>query len=290
MKKVTIGSLKIAQLADADKLHLPHAIANEVAERIGGTEYTLLTKSNKNSFPLPIKRVNSESVGMGFTLRALTETKKDEVVTLSKLGKQGQRNIGLLRRLDGASEALLRKTLGSPVSIFRTAMGFPGDDDRALIRIDNSHFSRLGISPGDQVFVEYAGKRISAFAFEQLDIPRTSNSTLDSAKAVGLKNSKLPKDFPNYLLTHISPIARDALGIPKDDVTSVVRVQRRIRTRLASELNKLLLPMAVFVLGVIPAEINHWVKFFIYLIGTPVIILISLAPLRMRKASKGFWS
>ena len=290
MKKVTIGSLKIAQLADSDKLHLPNAIANEVAERIGNSEYTLLTKSNKNSFPLPVQRVSGETIGMGFTLRALTETKKDEVVALSKLGTQSQQKIGLLRRIDSTLETLLRKTLGSPVSIFRTAMDFPGDDDRALIRIHNSHFSRLGISPGDQVFVEYAGRRISAFAFEQFDTPRTSNSVLDSAKAVGLRNSKLPKDFPNYLLTHISPIARDALGIPKHNVTSVVRVQRRIRTRLASELNKLLLPMAVFVLGIIPAEINHWVKFSIYLIGTPVIILISLAPLRMRKAAKGFWA
>jgi hypothetical protein len=289
MKKVTIGSLKISQLRDADKLHLSHELAAQVTIKSGRGEYTLLTKSNKTSFPIPVKRVSSDVVGMGFTMRVLTEIKSGESVSLSKLTIESNGSIGIIRRIDSGIEFLLRKFLGAPVSVFRTAMGFPGDDNRALVRLENSQFSRLGISPGDQVFVEYAGKKISAFAFEQLDEIYSPSTVLKNSKAVGLKSSQLPKDFPQYLLVHVSPIARDALGIPKDNVTSIVRVHRRIRTRLASEFNKLLLPMAVFVLSILPAEISHWIKFFIYVIGTPLIILISLAPLKIRKATKGVW-
>jgi hypothetical protein len=289
MKKVTLGNLKIEQLRSADKLHLPDALASEVTQKSGGSEFTLLTKSNKTSFHIPVQRVSSDLVGMGFTMRVLTEIKKGEVVSLSKPDLDIAKSVGLIRRFDSWLEFLLRKLLGAPVSVYRTAMGFPGDDDRALIRLDASQFSRLGISPGDQVFIDYAGKKISAYAFEQLDEIYTPSTVLKNSKAVGLKSSELPKDFPRYLLVHISPLARDALGIPKDNVTSTVRIHRRIRTRLASELNKLLLPMAVFLLSVVPADINHWIKFFIYVIGTPLIILISLAPLRIRKASKGVW-
>lgn len=289
MKQVAIGSLKILQLVDADRLHIPNSLADEVAVRIGKDEYTLLTQSNKNSYPLPIRRTSDEKVGLGFTLRALTETKKGEVVTLTKPNVQSLGEVGFFRHFDYAIEKVLRSSLGAPISTFRTAMGFPGDDDRALIRIDSSIFARLGISPGDQVFVEYAGKKISAFAFEQLEAVYAPNESLNTAKAVGLNSAKLPKDFPTYLITHISPIARHALGISKDDVTSIVRVQRRVRTKLASELNKLLLPLTVLIVGLVPAPIHPWFKYLIYLFGIPAIILISLAPVRIRKATNGLW-
>ena len=299
MIQVDIHPLKIDQLENSDKILLPSEIAEAVSKKVGRREFTVVNIIGKDSCVLEVLRTNENRVRIGFTLRTLLEWTPDCQVQLSlptneinledKYLKSPLRKIW--RKIDSAQEELLALSLGSPTSIFKTRMTNAGDDDRYLVRMHPSLFPRLGINPGDHVFVERAGRKIVAIAFEeQLDESFQNPSGHVKSQAVGKDTRELPEDFPLYLIMRVSPQAREALGISKRDVNSIVRVRRRVRTKIVSEFNKMILPIVLLLLGINPSGLNLITKVAIVIIVIPSIILVGLAPLKIRRTPKGLWN
>ena len=298
MALVEIHALWHKDLSASEKIFLPAKLVDEFCVRVGSRLFASVKVSQKEIFVLEVQRTLDDVVRMGLTMRTLINCpvgKKIEILkpemnlalpeelVLSPIHK-------IWRYLGGLQERLLQQNLGAPLSIFRTSMTYPGDDDRSLVRIHPSLFPRLGIKPGDQVFVERAGRKIAVVAFEeQLDENFKSSVHVKKNQNAGLETPDLPKDFPPYLVARVSPQARKALGIPTRNVSSVVAIKRRVRTQIVSEFNKMILPITILVLGVIPADIKFWIKLLIYIIGVPIIIAVGLAPLKIRQIPKGLW-
>ena len=300
MDSIEIHPLKFKDLSDSEKIYLPENLIEQFANKIGKKLYTSIMLADGSKFAVEVGNSRDEFVRIGFTLRTLLNCPKGEKISLHKPELKELTHLddgfslGLFKRtwrhLDSWQESALESVLGAPTSTFRTSMAYPGDDDRFLVRIHPSLFPRLGIRPGDHVFIERLGRKIVVVAFEEhLEDEFKSSAHLKRNQAEGLETKDLPEDFPMYLIIRVSPRARNALGIPRNDVASIVRVIRRIRTQIVSEFNKMILPIALLVIGILPTGLSLLWKLGLILAIVPLIIGVALAPLKIRQTPKGFW-
>lgn len=298
---------KIAPFLTSELDHSLSILVNEeifetVSTQIGKSRFTSVTTPKGFTFPITVQKSNIESCRMGMTLRTLSDCKVGETVCLRKPDltegifarqKDTTRRIFFIywvHKLDSFFEMFLAKSLGAPQRALRTSQTYPGDDERSVVRLPVSLFPMLGLLPKDQVIVEWAGKKTLAFAFEDFSEEASSRiSHIQKTQAVGKNTHQIPDDFPTYLLIRLSPQVRDELGISKDNVSTIITVKRRIRTQLVSEFNKLLMSLCVLALSVSTTHLSGLTKWIITVILVPLIVIVSLAPLKIRKLPKGIW-
>ena len=300
MTSIEIYPLKYKDLSDSEKIYLPKNLIQQFANKFGKKLYTSIVLADGSNFDVEVGNSGDEFTRIGFTLRTLLNCPKGEKISLHKPEKLELTHLeegfssGLFKRiwrhLDSWQESALESLLGAPTSTFRTSMAYPGDDDRFLVRIHPSQFPRLGIRPGDHVFIERLGRKIVVVAFEEhLEEEFKSSSHLKRNQTEGLDTKNLPEEFPMYLIIRVSPRARNALGIPRNDVASIVRVKRRLRTQIVSEFNKMILPIALLIIGILPTNLGLLWKLGLIISIVPLIIGVALAPLKIRLTPKGFW-
>lgn len=291
-----VSYLRLPNLRHHHKILLPKDIADKFATYHGTREFTYVCLENGKQYGLEVKRSEDDAIQIGFTLRALMNCTIGEQITLLKPTEEelGLTNYSfprnLFRHLVSFNEMFLSKLLGAPVSVLLTQSAYAGDEDRYLVRLHSSLFTRLGAQPGDHVFIERMGKKIIAVAFEDISDEEFKNSAhLAKTRAVGKKTNELPEEFPSYLLARLSPQARAALGIPPKDVSDVVTIKRRVQTQLLAQFNKILLPITVLTLTISATSWSSLIKILLVVSIVPLIVSISLAPIKVRQIPEGHW-
>jgi hypothetical protein len=191
----------------------------------------------------------------------------------------------IMRLVDYLLEMILRLAFRSQPLTFRVIQANPGDDDlRDTIRLHPAAFSALALTPGQQVVLNWAGKRMAVRALEDpspVDIPASS----EVLRSVGLRldTGLLPEGFPAHLVTRLPAPLRQGLNIPPG---TVIEIRRRLRPAVVSQLNQLTIPVAGLILAAAAfPEVRGWPL----VAGTVAAMALGLAPLRMPRPPRGYW-
>jgi hypothetical protein len=152
-----------------------------------------------------------------------------------------------LRLVDYGCEVILRLIFGTQPMSFRIIQAHPGDDDlRDTLRLHPAAFTALGLAPGGQVLIDWAGQRTSVRALEDHN-PFGGSLSSYVRGVVGVRyDAELPQDFPSHLVARVPAPVRRHLGVPPN---TVVVMRRRIRPSLVGQLNQLTMPLAGLVLA-----------------------------------------
>jgi hypothetical protein len=191
-----------------------------------------------------------------------------------------------VRWIDYFVEFLLRLALRSQTLTFRVAQANPGDDDlQDTIRIHPTAFPALGLRPGDQVIVNWAGSRTTARVLEDpnpVDTQESSSPLILSAVGLHL-DGLLPEGFPAHLVAKVPAPMRTALGIPP---STLIDIRRRIRPAVLGQLNQLTIPVAGLILA---AAAFPSVRGWPLVAGAIAAVMLGLAPLRRPRPPRGRW-
>jgi len=289
------------EITISNEVVVPESIVDSVSEKLDGQLFTIVTTKTGFSFPAKVLPSNKNEMRMSMSLRTLADCVVGDLVLLHKptdsplFTGEAKYEISKLaryrRKLDSWFENLLAARLGSPSIALRVVQGYPGDDGGAIARLHPSLFPMLGLLPGDHLIVEWGTRRAIVIAFEDdVDDAHHNRGHIKKTQGVGLKSADLPENFPEYLLIHLSAPARTlALGIPSSRPSTVVTVKRRIRTRLLSEISKILLPISVLIFGGSALPVSHGMKITITIILIIIFLLTALSPLKISRPPEGTW-
>lgn len=191
-----------------------------------------------------------------------------------------------VRWVDYLIEFMLRLVLRSQSLTFRITWANPGDDDlQDTIRIHPTAFAALGLVPGDQVIVNWAGTRTTARVLEDpnpVDTPASSSPLLLGAARMHI-DGLLPEGFPAHLVAKVPAPMRTSIGIPP---STLIDLRRRVRPAVVGQLNQLTIPVAGLILAAaaIPA-VRGWPL----AAGAVAALVLGLAPLRRPRPPRGRW-
>ncbi|GAB3157382.1 hypothetical protein GCM10027059_00160 [Myceligenerans halotolerans] len=181
--------------------------------------------------------------------------------------------------VDRGLERLWRRLFGAPEFSARVVQAHAGDDSTSMVSLNPAAFDRLGIDPGQQVLVRWGGREAVAQAVEDHDPP--SSSTAAAVSRAAQRVNRLWPDPPGDLSPHVvirmSAHLRAQIDAP---TATVVTVRRRLRTFLAANLNRLVIPVAGLGLAIHQINDPRWP-----VIGTAAVLMtvFALARLRMPK-------
>ncbi|MFL6245435.1 MAG: hypothetical protein ACJ74H_05390 [Thermoanaerobaculia bacterium] len=184
-----------------------------------------------------------------------------------------------MRRLGWVAEVLLRVLFHSPPLPMTTIEAQLGDDTNRVIRIQREAFSLLGIHPGDDVFVEWADRRVIAVAHESFDTGQ--GSVIPTLDTWGSAKEVIPA--ARHLIVGIDAELRGELRIPR---RTVVTVRRRVTSIFARRLNEVTVPVGGLLLAA--AAIPDF-PFTAVVVGTFVVTVFAMLPARYRVPPKGRW-
>ena len=191
----------------------------------------------------------------------------------------------VLRHIDLAVEYALRVALRAPSVMVAVVQAHPGDDIGDVVRLHPILFAELGVDPGGQVLVEWAGRRSVARALPQiLEEQQSAREGMLAARQVGLHDSEaFPGTLPEHLFVQVSARVRHELGIPAH---TVVVVSRRVRTHVITRLTRLTLPALglVFAGAAVPA-----LRWGGIAAGIAVVLILGLADVRIPRPPPGLW-
>jgi hypothetical protein len=172
-------------------------------------------------------------------------------------------------------DRIMTSALRAPGAVLRCIEATPGEDQALTVRLPTALFALLGTSPGRQVYVEWGpGNRAVATALEAT--PGAVNTgELPDFQIIGDRPAHVTP-LPAFAQISIGAATRATLGIPR---IAVVTVRRRVLPLVIGRLNELIVPVTGLFIG-IAARVH--LRVWILAIGIPVIIMLLLAPLRVR--------
>jgi hypothetical protein len=169
------------------------------------------------------------------------------------------------RRVSSALERSLHLLFGAPSVAVVSHPASLGDDTEQIVRLHPSLFSMLGISPGDEIFVEWGGRRTAAVAFEFS--PDSSANTNGS-------------NHTGHLQALVSAQIRFDLGMPR---SSALELRRRVLPKVLDNINDAFIPAVSVLIGMISLGLTGPELVFAVLSA----VYLSLLKVRVPKASPG---
>ena len=162
-------------------------------------------------------------------------------------------------------ELFLRSYFKAPKQAFLTIQPYLGDEYPRLVRLHPAAFTLLGISPGDEVIVEWCGRKTSAIA-DQLVYLKSKIQKSDS--------------IAEHLYISVSGQVRVDLGIT---VSTAVEIRRRVIPKVLDNLNSVFLPVISVVVGGNSLKLSGVTVFLLACFAA----LLSLGKVRLPRAAPG---
>jgi len=165
--------------------------------------------------------------------------------------------------------------LRAPSTVLRTVEATPGEDQGLTVRLPAELFPLLGTSPGRQVYVEW-GPRNRSIA-TALAMGQETEHDLPDFQIVGDRLAHATA-LPSFAQVRVGATTRATLGVPR---IAVVSVRRRVVPLIIGRLNELIIPVTGLSLG-IAARVH--LRLWVLVIGIAAVLILLLAPLRVRRA------
>jgi antitoxin component of MazEF toxin-antitoxin module len=185
-----------------------------------------------------------------------------------------------LRWLLWMTECLLRMLFHAPQLAMRTQEAQLGDDTNRVIRIPAETFSVLGIKEGDEVFVQWANRRVIAVAHLAFNsVPGgTRAATVDTwATEIDAETAA------RHLVVGIAAEMRGELRIPR---RTVVTVRRRVLSLFVQRINELTVPVGGLLLAALTIQgLSH----MFVIVGIIIVTILAMLPARYRVPPRGRW-
>ena len=162
-------------------------------------------------------------------------------------------------------EFLLKSYFRAPRMAFLTIPSYLGDDAQRLVRLHPAAFTMIGIKPGDEVVVEWCGRRTSAIADEFVYL----DSQIQKSDSIS-----------EHLYISVSGQVRFDLGIP---ISTAVEVQRKVMPKVLDNLNSVFLPVISVVVGGNSLKLPGVTVFLLACFAA----LLSLGKVRLPRAAPG---
>ena len=204
-----------------------------------------------------------------------------DVRNMSRLVRSSRsRRHRLVRSIDRHFESILVYLFRAPQATLQATQTPPSDDAGLdVVRLDEAIFGYLGIGPGEQILLQWDGRRSAARAL--IAVPQVT-AVEGGITVQGVdRRSNASAVLPPSLLVLVSAQVRRDLGLP---VGAIVTVRRRVRTTLQGRLNQLTLPLLGLLLA--GAAINH-LSFLILGAGVALTCVLGLANLRIPRPPRG---
>jgi hypothetical protein len=182
------------------------------------------------------------------------------------------------RWIPWAAEVILRLLFHSPQLAMRTVEAQLGDDTNRVIRIPPETFSVLGIKEGDEVFVEWADRRVIAVAHQAFN----ANPADARAATVDTWGTELELSA-RHLIVGIAAEMRGELRIPR---RTVITVRRRVLSIFVQRINELTVPVGGLLLAAL--TIQGLSRVFVA-VGVVVVTILAMLPARYRVPPRGRW-
>jgi hypothetical protein len=186
-----------------------------------------------------------------------------------------------MRHVVSLFELLLRPLVHAPELPMRTAEAKLGDDTNRVVRIAREAFSVLGIRPGDEVFVQWANRRVIAVAHEEFET--TPESTARAATVDTWGHDAQISTLARHLVIGIAAEMRAELRIPR---RTVVTVRRRVITLFVQRLNELTVPVGGLLLAALTIQ---GLSRALVAVGIVVVTILAMLPARYRVPPRGRW-
>ncbi|HEX7140711.1 MAG TPA: hypothetical protein VF219_22860 [Vicinamibacterales bacterium] len=178
-------------------------------------------------------------------------------------------------------ELLLRPLFHAPAVAMSTVEAKLGDDTNRVIRMAPQMFNLIGVRPGDDILVEWAGRRVIAVAHESFDAKEHGHAHVPTVDTWGA-NSSVP-DEARHLVIGIGAQLRGELRIPR---RTVVIVRRRVSTIFARRVNELTLPIGGLLLAAV--AIKGFPVIWVFA-GAVIVTILAMLPARYRVPPRGRW-
>jgi hypothetical protein len=189
--------------------------------------------------------------------------------------------VRISRWIGWATELLLRTLFHAPALAMATVEARLGDDTNRIIRIPSETFGLLGIKPGDDVLVEWAGRRVIAVAQESGEQIPGDHAAVPTVDTWG--SDKIMPSEARHLVIGIGAEMRGELRIPR---RTVVMVRRHVTSIFADRINELTVPVGGLLLAAVAIQ-NFPVVYVIA--GTFVVTILAMLPARYRVPPRGRW-
>jgi hypothetical protein len=186
-----------------------------------------------------------------------------------------------LRKIAWVTELLLRALFHAPALAMATVEARLGDDTNRIIRIPSETFSLLGIAPGDDVLIEWAGRRVMAVAHESGESIAGDHASVPTVDTWG--SDKVVPSEARHLIIGIGAEMRGELRIPR---RTVVTVRRRVTSIFVDRINELTVPVGGLLLAAVAIQ-NFPIVYVIA--GTVVVTILAMLPARYRVPPRGRW-
>jgi len=196
--------------------------------------------------------------------------------------------ISLLRRIDQVLEALLRPLLLAPLLMVRSEQAEVLDDGRSVLRAHPAVLGSLGLpAQGGQAILRWGREQIGVLVLPNAESMQSAD--LDRFRAVAQHETTRPEALPDHLVVRLSSTARAELEMPAH---GIVVLRRRLRPLVLRQLNVILTPLVGLLLaglavqfgGPSGTDIRWWLW-----IGTPIVVFLGLAPIRLSRPGRGRW-
>jgi hypothetical protein len=163
-------------------------------------------------------------------------------------------------RLRRTGTRVLEVLLGAPAVPLRATEAVVGDEGRTVVRVDATALDFLGVRPGEEVIVSWAGREVTARALLQTSELR--ERMRDQLAQITGRQSRLAtraRVGTGKILWHlqvwVSPAVRDALVIPPD---TIVRLRRSVVHVVLRHFLALLLPVGGLTIAVLAIPGIPW--------------------------------
>lgn len=196
--------------------------------------------------------------------------------------------LSLLRRLDQGLEAVLRPLLLAPLLMVRSEQAEVLDDGRSVLRAHPAVLGTLGIpAQGGQAILRWGRAQIGVLVLPTAESMQALD--LERFRAVEQHETARPDGLPEHLVVRLSSTARAELEMPAH---GIIVLRRRLRPLVLRQLNVILTPLVGLLLaglavqfgGPSGTDIRWWLW-----IGTPIVVFLGLAPIRLSRPGRGRW-
>ncbi|KQQ06059.1 hypothetical protein ASG06_05910 [Rathayibacter sp. Leaf185] len=177
---------------------------------------------------------------------------------------------------------------GAPAMALRATEALVGDEGRPVIRVDPGALDFIGVESGGTVVVTWGTRSVHARVLLQSELTRarmeeqfseTTGQQVRASTPSAHVESRLRT--PAHLRVWVSPTVRQALNIPSD---TVVRVRRSVPHLLVMNSSRLALSIAALIVGGLAVPNVH---FGLWLVLSAALLMLTLAPLRLRHTRTG---
>jgi hypothetical protein len=189
----------------------------------------------------------------------------------------------LYQLLAQLAEWLLRPLIRAPAVALRTTEALAGDDTNQVIRLSREVFPLLGVKPGDQLIVNWAGRQAIGTVLEALAIDEEERARLGEYQGVDMPTRDARIIPLDYLSVGISAEMRADLGMNRH---TVVTLRRRLLTILIERANDLTIPVGGLILA---ALLVPGMSLVFLALGIVAVLVLGMAPIRYKSPPRGRW-